>query len=98
MSRNEIRLRRQRLTASGTDRFRNYSEVLNRHERDRRIRMIIRIFLTFMTILVLVGIIFVLSRVEKWDIPWEKNKDATPAKSASAKAEVEPPISPTRVK
>jgi hypothetical protein len=69
MSRNEIRLRRQRMTASGTDRFRNYSDVLQRHERDMRIRKIIRVFLMFMLIIILVGLIFFLSRIEDGDIP-----------------------------
>ena len=70
MSRNEIRLRRQRMTASGTDRFRNYSDVLQRHERDMRIRKIIRVFLMFMLIIILVGLIFFLSRIEDGDVPF----------------------------
>ncbi len=98
MSRNEIRLRRQRLTASGADRFRNYSDVLNRHERERRIKTIIRVFLTFMTILILVGIIFVLSRIEQGDIPWEKKEEATPQKSAMAKVGISPMPSPEATK
>ena len=73
MSRNEIRLRRHRMTASGADRFRNYSDVLNRHERDVRIKKIIRVFIMFMIVIVLIGLIFILSRVEKGDVPFEKS-------------------------
>ena len=65
MSRNEIRLRRHRMTASGADRFRNYSDVLSRHERDMKVRKIIRVFLMFMLILALIGMIFFLSQIEE---------------------------------
>jgi hypothetical protein len=69
MSRNEIRLRRHRMTASGADRFRNYTDVLNRHERNMRIKKIIRVFMMFMVILILVGLIFVLWRIEQGGSP-----------------------------
>jgi hypothetical protein len=70
------------MTASGADRFRNYSDVLQRHERDMRVRKIIRVFLMFMLILVLVGLIFFLSRVEKGEIPFEKKSTTTIHSSA----------------
>lgn len=82
MSRNEIRLRRQRMT-SGANRFRNYSDVLNRHERDMRIRKIIRAFLMFMLILMLVGLIFFLSRIEEGDIPFEGSAHCFPGGPAA---------------
>jgi hypothetical protein len=69
MSRNEIRLRRHRMTATGTDRFRNYSEVLHRHERDMRVKKILRVFMMFVIMLILIGLIFFLSRIEKSDAP-----------------------------
>lgn len=72
MSRNEIRLRRQRMTATGTSRFRNYSEVLQRHEKDMRIKKVIRAFIMFMIVVVLIGLIFFLSQIEKGDVPFEK--------------------------
>ena len=74
MSRNEIRLRRHRMTASGADRFRNYNDVLIRHERDMRIKKIMRAFLMFMVILILVGLIFFLWRIEQGDVPFEKKE------------------------
>lgn len=60
------------MTASGADRFRNYSDVLNRHERDMRIRKIIRVFLMFMLIIILIGVIFFLWRVEEGEVPFDK--------------------------
>lgn len=62
MSRNEIRLRR---AARGADRFRNYGAVLQRHERDTKIKRIVRVFSIFAVILILVMLIVILTRVEK---------------------------------
>lgn len=75
MSRNEIRLRRHRMTASGADRFRNYSDVLHRHERDMRFKKIIRAFIMFLILLALVWLIFLLSQVEE-------QKPSTPTHSS----------------
>ncbi|MEQ8363345.1 MAG: hypothetical protein RH948_10790 [Cyclobacteriaceae bacterium] len=65
MGRNEIRLRRHRMTARGTERFRNYNSVLKRHEENRRIRKVIRVFGFFVVILVVIMIIVFLSRWEE---------------------------------
>jgi hypothetical protein len=62
MSRNEIRLRR---AARGADRFRNYGAVLQRHERDTRLKQIIRVFTLFAIVLVLVMLIIIVTRIEK---------------------------------
>ena len=83
MSRNEIRLRRHRMTASGADRFRNYSDVLNRHERDVRVKKIVRVFVMFVLILALIGVIFFLSQIEKGDVPFEKSARWHPGDPAS---------------
>jgi hypothetical protein len=71
MSRNEIRLRRQRITATGPNRFRNYTDVLERHERDKKVKKVLRVFMMFVLILVIIGIIFFLSRIEKGEVPFE---------------------------
>lgn len=81
MSRNDIRLRRHRMTASGANRFRNYSDVLERHEREVRIRRIMRVFLMFVAVLILVGIMFFLSRIGEGDVPFENKPE--PPKSGS---------------
>lgn len=65
------------MTASGADRFRNYSDVLNRHERDMKIKKIFRVFMMFMVILILIALIFVLWRVEQGDVPFEKGNKPT---------------------
>lgn len=65
MSRNEIRLRRHRMTASGADRFRNYSDVLHRHERDVRAKKIMRAFIMFMVVMMLMTLLYFVTRIEK---------------------------------
>lgn len=69
MGRNEIRLRRQRMTARGIERYRNYNSVLKRHEDTRRIKKIIRAFGFFVVLLIIVMVIIFLSR---WE---ERSKD-----------------------
>lgn len=65
MSKHEIRLRRQKLTSRGADRFRNYGAVLQRHEADLRMRKILRVFAFFLVTLIVIILIVILSRVEK---------------------------------
>jgi len=65
MSRNEIRMRRNRLTGHGADRFRNYGVVLERHERDQRIKKILKVFTLFAIILILIMLLIIVFRVEK---------------------------------
>lgn len=65
MGRNEIRLRRQRITARGIERFRNYNSVLKRHEENKRIKKIMRVFGFFLVLLVVIMVIIFLSRWEE---------------------------------
>lgn len=65
MSKHEIRLRGQKFGARGSDRFRNYSEVLQRHEREVRLRKIIRVFTFLFIIMIVVMLIVIVVRVEK---------------------------------
>lgn len=65
MGRNEIRLRRHRLTAKGSDRFRNYGAVLKRHEREMRMKKVFRLITTLLVILILLILIVFISQVEK---------------------------------
>lgn len=71
MGKHEIRLRRQRMTASGADRFRNYRAVLERHEQDQKMKKIVRFFTYFLALVVIVLLIFFLNR-------WEKSSGTTP--------------------
>jgi hypothetical protein len=65
MSRNDIRLRRQRLSGSGSHRFRNYGDVLQRHERDVKIKKIVKVFTFFAIILIVVMLLIIVTRTEK---------------------------------
>jgi hypothetical protein len=75
MGKHEIRLRKQRITARGSDRFRNYGSVLKQHEEEKKVRIIIKIFTYFLIIAVLVLIFIVVTR-------WEQKR--TPEKTAIA--------------
>ncbi len=67
MSKHEIRLRKQRMTATGADRFRNFDVVMKRHERDMRLKKIIRVITIFAVILtlLLIVMVFVVMRISK---------------------------------
>ena len=64
MSKHEIRLRRKRLTARGTERFRNYDAVLKGHEESQRLKKVLRVFTLFAIILILVMLIIMVFRWE----------------------------------
>jgi hypothetical protein len=64
MGKHEIRMRRQRLTARGADRFKNYGAVLKQHEAEKRMKKIVRVFIFFLLI-VLIVVLFRI--VHKWE-------------------------------
>ncbi len=74
MSKHEIRLRRQKITARGTERFRNYGAVLERHEKEKRIRKILRVFTLLFIILSVAMLIIIVIRMER---KAEKKADST---------------------
>jgi hypothetical protein len=53
------------MTGHGADRFRNYGAVLQRHEEEKRLKKILRVFGYFLVILILVMLIVIVTRVEK---------------------------------
>ena len=65
MSKNEIRLRRQKLTGRGAERFRNYGAVLERHGEEMRLKKILRVFMYFLVILIFIVILVIVIRVER---------------------------------
>jgi len=75
MGKHEIRLRRQRMTARGSDRFRNYGAILKQHDVSKRIRLITRIFTFLFIILALILVFIVVAR-------WER-KQTTPIEKTS---------------
>jgi len=77
MGKHEIRLRRQRLTAKGADRFRNFNNVMQRHEEEMRIKKIVKVFTFFAIILILVMLIIIINRFEKKQQEKESIKSTT---------------------
>ena len=65
MGRNEIRLRRQRMSAGRIAQHRNYSDIIARHERDVKIRRIIRVFIYFLIIAFLTILFLIVTRWEE---------------------------------
>lgn len=65
MGRNEIRLRRSRLTGRGSERFRNYGAVLEQHEKEMRLKKIVRVFTYLLVILIVIALIFFITQVER---------------------------------
>lgn len=73
MSRNEIRIRKRKMGESASDRFRNYSEVMRRHERDMRLKELTRILVIFMfVVIILLGVIYYLVKLKEKPAPGGK--------------------------
>lgn len=72
MGKHEIRMRRQRLTARGSERFKNYGSVLQQHEQEKKMKRIVKVFGFFLVIAVLIIIYLVVQRWESKRI--KKNK------------------------
>ncbi len=64
MSKYEIRLRRQKFSTHGSERYRNYSAVLQRHGKEMRIKKLVRVFSFLFIILIVVMLIIILVNVE----------------------------------
>ena len=65
MGKNEIRLRRSRLSGKGSERFRNYGAVVEQHEKQMRLKKILRVFMLFLVILILVALFFFINQIEQ---------------------------------
>lgn len=65
MGKNEIRLRRARLSGKGSDRFRNYGAVVQQHEKEVRLKKIIKVFTFLLIILILIALIFIVNQLEE---------------------------------
>lgn len=57
-------MRRQRLTARGSERFKNYGSVLQQHEQDKRMKKIVKVFTYFLVIAILVLLYIIVQRLE----------------------------------
>lgn len=65
MGRNEIRLRRERISAGRIARHRNYSELMRLYDRDQRLKRVLRAFTYFLVILFLLIILLIIWRWEE---------------------------------
>ncbi len=65
MSKHDIRLRRQKFTARGSERFRNYGAVLQRHEKEKRLKTILKVFSLLFIIFIFIVLIVIVVRIEK---------------------------------
>ncbi|MDH4089051.1 MAG: hypothetical protein OEV74_17665 [Cyclobacteriaceae bacterium] len=74
MGRNEIRLRRQKMSSGRIAQHRNYGEIMARHERDIKIRRTVRVFLYFLIIAFLL-VLFIM--VKRWEQKQGKVKEKT---------------------
>ena len=68
MGRNEIRLRRHTMSAGNIARHRNYGALMERHERNQKIRRMAKFFIYFLLIAFLLIIFIIIVR-------WEKRQD-----------------------
>ena len=65
MGRNEIRLRRQQMSTGRIARHRNYSELMRQHDRDVKLKRVLRVFTYLLIALFLVIILVIVIRWEK---------------------------------
>jgi large-conductance mechanosensitive channel len=67
MGKNEIRLRRNRMSAGRIAQHRNYGELMARHERDVKLRRITKVVIYFLIIAFLMILFIIVAR-------WENRK------------------------
>ena len=72
MGRNEIRLRRQKISSGRIAQHRNYGELMAIHERDKKIKRVTRVFVYFLIVAVMLFFFFM---VRRWEI---KKNDKAP--------------------
>jgi Na+/H+ antiporter NhaC len=73
-------MRRQRLTARSSERFKNYGSVLQRHEQGMRMKKIVKVFGFFLMIAILILIYMFIHRWEQKKIKKEKTTFVTEQK------------------
>jgi large-conductance mechanosensitive channel len=76
MGRNEIRLRRQSMSSGRIAQHRNYGELMARHEKEIRIKRIIRLFIYFLIIAFMIVVFFMVSRIQEKEKPSRKTESA----------------------
>lgn len=56
---------RRKMGGRGADRFRNYGDVLQRHERELRLKKMLRVFTFVLVIMIVVMLIVMVVRIER---------------------------------
>jgi large-conductance mechanosensitive channel len=74
MGRNEIRLRRQMMSSGRIAQHRNYGELMVRHEKELRLKRIIKVFVYFLVIAFIILFFFMVRKFEKKRVAPEKPK------------------------
>lgn len=72
MGRNEIKLREKQVTADTLKRYRNYSALLKKVERNKRYKETLRIFIISLIVTFVVLLLIVLSYVI---VKWERERE-----------------------
>lgn len=70
-------MRRQRLTARGSERYKNYGSVLQQHEKEQRMKKIVKVFAFFLVIAIAVLLYMIVQRWEEKKIKKEKTSYST---------------------
>ncbi len=83
MGRNEIKLRDKRLTPDLVKRYRNYSALLKKVERDKRYRQTLRIFIISIIVTIIVLLLIVVSYTL---VEWEREKEINKGKKETSYA------------
>ncbi|MBX2964080.1 MAG: hypothetical protein KF687_16320 [Cyclobacteriaceae bacterium] len=76
MGRNEIRLRRNMMSSGRIARHRNYTELMRQHDRDTRLKRILRVFTYFLIVLFLLIILLIVVRWESKQTEKSDNKSS----------------------
>lgn len=70
-------MRRQRLTARGSERYKNYGSVLQQHEKEQRMKKIVKVFAFFLVIAIAVLLYMIVQRWEEKKMKKEKTSYST---------------------
>jgi hypothetical protein len=67
----------RRLTARGSERYKNYGSVLQQHEKEQRMKKIVKVFAFFLVIAIAVLLYMIVQRWEEKKIKKEKTSFST---------------------
>jgi flagellar biogenesis protein FliO len=87
MGRNEIKLREKRLNSENVKRYRNYSALLKKVEREKRYRQTLRIFLTSLVVTLVVLILLIISYLL---VKWERQRQHSAQPTSSQVIQAKP--------